>query len=396
MNTLLKKIIRSGVGRFRYIVAMLGMGTAVFFILLAVQTHANFNELLHGKRNENEAADFLVINKQVTSQTLGKKELSTFSAAEIDSLKKQSFAREVGVLSASNFSVSVESYTDALPFYSDAFFESVPDAFIDLKGKENWGWQPGQRDLPVIIPSFFLDLYNTGMAMTQAGLPQLSLDAVMAIPIKVSIRGNGRSQDFVGHVAGTTDRLNSILIPQSFMDWANANYGYRSAQQPARIVLKTLDPSNPALVKYLDDRDWNTNSDKTRLSKVRTIVNWIVGIVGGIGLVMLLFGLMVFSLFIQVTLASCRPDVELLQTLGASPAQLQRFLMRQFMPVNAAIVAVVLVLVVALQFVMHHTLQQAGMFVPLYISWATLLAAAATIAVFWVSNRRTIERFIRS
>jgi tryptophan-rich sensory protein len=88
--------------------------------------------------------------------------------------------------------------------------------------------------------------------------------------------------------------------------------------------------------------------------------------------------------------------VELLQTLGASPAQLQRFLMRQFMPVNAAIVAVVLVLLVALQFVFHHTLQQAGMYVLPYISWTTLLAAAATIAVFWVSNRRTIERFIRS
>jgi cell division protein FtsX len=72
--------------------------------------------------------------------------------------------------------------------------------------------------------------------------------------------------------------------------------------------------------------------EKTRFSRIRKIVNGVVAVTGSIGLVLLLFGLLVFSLFIQLTIASCKTDIELLQTLGTSPKQLERFLLKQFLP----------------------------------------------------------------
>jgi hypothetical protein len=48
----------------------------------------------------------------------------------------------------------------------------------------------------------------------------------------------------------------------------------------------------------------------------KTWVNAVVAVTGGIGIVLLVFGLLVFSLFIQLTIASCKSDIELLQTLG--------------------------------------------------------------------------------
>lgn len=374
--------------------AITGMGIAILFILMAVQIHADFNQLLYGKNNQDESADFLVINKIVTPENQSKKEENVFNEADINAIKSQPFTLAVGELTATSFKVSVESYSDALPFYSDAYFESVPDAFIDVK-TDDWKWEDGQQSIPVIIPSFFLDLYNTGMAMSQQDLPQLSLEAIMAIPIKVVVQGNARRDQFVGHVVGLTDRINSILIPQRFMDWANATYGYRASPPPTRIVIKVKDPSNPRLVSYLEEKGWKTNTEKTRFSRVRRIVNGVVAVTGGIGLVLLLFGLLVFSLFIQLTIASAKNDIELLQTLGISPHQLKGFLMKQFMPQNVVTLVISLLTVWLLQAIVTHVLQQQEIYLSPWLSLQTILAAILIIGVIWLVNRQTVSRFIR-
>lgn len=394
MTLLLKKIIRSGVGRLRFWMAITGMGVAVLLILLSVQLHSDFNELLYGKNNKDETADFLVINKIVTPQNQVQKDRNVFNEADLKDLQSQPFTRSLGKLSTTSFKVSVESYSDALPFYSDAYFESVPDEFIDVTSAD-WKWEEGQPDIPIIIPSFFLDLYNTGMAMSQKNLPQLSLQAIMAIPVKVSVMGNNRQEELVGHVVGLTDRLNSILIPQTFMDWANRRYGYRESSLPTRVVIKVDDPSDPSLVRYLDEKGWKTNTEKTRFSRIRRIVNGVVAVSGGIGLILLFFGLLVFSLFIQLTIASCQPDIELLQTLGTSPQQLERFLLKQFLPQNVIIIAFSLVVIAVLQVLVTSFLKKQQIFLEPWLSINTILAALVVMVVIWLVNKRTISRYIR-
>jgi cell division protein FtsX len=391
---LLKKIIRSGIGRLRFWMAITGMGVAVLFILLAVQIHADFNELLHGENNANETADFLVINKKVTPQNQGQKEQNVFTETDIKELQTQPFTGSIGKLATTSFKVSVESYSAALPFYSDAYFESVPDEFIDVKSDE-WKWVEGQRDIPVIIPSFFLDLYNTGMAMSQENLPQLSLEAIMAIPIKVTVRGNNQAAEFVGHVVGQSDRINSILIPQTFMDWANKQYGYRESPKPNRVVIKVKDPSDPALVNYLDKKGWKTNAEKTRFSRMRKVVNGVVAVTGGIGLVLLLFGLLVFSLFIQLTIASCKNDIELLQTLGTSPKQLERFLLKQFLPQNIILIVIALLFIAVLQWTITGILKTQQIVLNPWLSIDTIIAALAVLTVVYLVNKQTISRYIK-
>lgn len=394
MNSILKKIIKSGVGRFRFVMATVGLAVALILILLAVQTHINFNDLLHGKYNENETVDFLVINKEVNKENQTQKAKNIFTEADINDIKKQPFAESIGVLTAANFSIGAESYSGELPFYSDIYFESVPDEFIDAKSKE-WKWVEGQTDLPIIIPAFFLDLYNFGMAQSREELPQLSPSTVMTIPVKISIKGN--NQDFVitGHVAGLSDRINSVLIPESFMKWANKRFGYAQQQQRiTRIVLKTKDPSDPRLVNYLNEKKLHTNTDKTRFSKARTAVNIIVNLLAGIGIVMLLFALLVFSLFIQITIASCKKEIELLITLGASPKKLGKFLMRQFFPSNLVIILLCIILIALLQYVAAIWLHSHSLYISKFINVFTAAAAFIVLATIWLVYKKSIKKYI--
>ena len=392
MNAILSKIIQSGIGKSRKISAMIGLGLAVLFILIAVQIHANFNELLYGKASKTDSADFLVINKIVSNRTTDKT-ATFFTADDIAELQQQPFVLKLGTLTAANFGSSVSSFSNALPFSSDLFFESVPDEFLDVKSDE-WKWEEGQLDLPIIIPSFFLDLYNSGMALSMEHMPQLSAETIMNIPLRITINGKGKVEDWAGHVVAQSDRINSILVPESFMKFANEKYGYQKQTNPARVVIKVKDPSDPKLTDYLDTKGWKTNTEKTRFSHIRKIVNGVVGVTGGIGMVLLFFGLLVFSLFMQLTITSCKDDITLLQTIGVSPKHLKGFLLKQFLPGQIILLIVALITVSILQVILKQILSKYDMVVSNFVSINAIVACVIIGIVLWYVNKKTIEKYI--
>lgn len=388
LNLLLKKLIRSGAGRLRFLLATVGLSVAMLLILSAVQLQANYNSLLYSKTNQDSIANFLVVSKKITATNVG---TTTLSSAEIEELRRQPFADAVGVLTANRFKVSASGGRH-IPFYTELFFESVPNEFIDVQSKD-WRWDDNAQFIPMIVPNSFLDMYNFGFATSQ-NLPQLSQDLVMSLPIQINISGPQGTVQYYGRVVGFSDRITSVLVPQAFMEWANQKFGTQAAAQPSRVVMRTSDPGNPQLVKYLEAHGLVTDADKTRFSKYRQVVNLVVNISGVVGGLMFLFALLIFTLFIQLTIASSKEDIALLVTLGAAPGQLNRFLMKQFFPVNVVIAAVALVLISVLQYFTGQYLASQNIYIPAYPSLFTLLAAIIILLVLWLVNKITINRYV--
>jgi hypothetical protein len=388
LNDLLRKLIKSGSGRIRFVMAIAGLSIALALILSAVQLQANYNELLYSKNNQDSIANFLVINKKVTGTSAGS---TTLSSEEIADLKKQPFVEEIGVLTANRFKVSA-SGGQHIPFYTELFFESVPDEFLDVQSKE-WKWDDNSQFIPMIVPNTFLDMYNFGFATSQS-LPQLSQELVMSLPIQINITGMQGMVHYYARVVGFSDRITSVLVPQAFMDWANVKFGTGQQAQPSRVVIRTNDPGNPELVSYLKEHGLSTDADKTRFSKYRQVVTMVVNVSGVIGVVMFLFALLIFTLFIQLTIASSKEDIALLVTLGAAPKQLYQFLMKQFFPVNILITAIVLVIIAILQFFAKQYLSGQHIHIPPYPSLFTFIAAVIILVVLWVVNSVTIKKYI--
>lgn len=390
LNSLLSKLIKASAGRTRFIMAVTGLSVALLLILAAVQLQVNYNSLLNGKTNQDSVANFLVINKVVNDKTVG---ATALTQTDIEQLKQQPFIDAVGLLTPSGFKVSAEGGSGQLPFYTDLFFESVPDDFIDVVNKD-WTWNDQSQFIPLIIPNMFLDLYNFGFATSQ-GLPQLTQDLVKSLPLKINIRTPLGNFPYYAKVVGFSDRISSVLVPQAFMDWANSKFGGSAVTTPSRVVIRTKDAGNPELVNYLIAHGLTTDADKTRFSKYRQIVNTVVNISGVTGVMMLLFALLIFTLFIQLTIASCKEEIILLITLGAAPKQLYRFLMRRFFPSNIVVIALVLVVIAICQYVLAAFLQEQSMFIPYFISPVTLLVAGFILAVLWAVNSSTIKKYIR-
>ncbi|MBO9727170.1 MAG: hypothetical protein J7623_00885 [Chitinophaga sp.] len=390
---LLKKIIQTGVGKSRFFMAAVGLGIAMLLILIAIQAHTNFTQLLYSSKNQNETADFLVINKTITNAMMGQSAKSIFTPEEIATIKQQPFVQAFGLVTSSQYKVVIQAPGD-LHFATDMFFEAVPDSFLDVKN-EDWKWSAGDRTIPIILPNDFLNLYNFGFSLSQ-DLPQISQETVKALPLQVSISNNLVADPYMGHVVGFSDRISSFLVPASFMSWANAKYGTGTVTGTSRVIIKTPDPSNPALVKFLKDNGYTTNQDKLKFSKTRLIVQTIVSVVGFFGLILLFFALLVFSMFIQLVIASCKREIQLLVILGTAPGQLQRYLLKQFVPVYIIIGILSLLIVTGLQYWASATLATHQMQVSTWPGIPVLAGTLSVLALVYIVNLVTVCKYVNA
>ncbi|MBV9989505.1 MAG: hypothetical protein JO301_17625 [Chitinophagaceae bacterium] len=386
----MKKLIRTATGRKRFVMAFIGLSVAMLLILSAVQIQVDYNDLLNSKTNQDSIANFLVVNKVLTDRNLG---ATSLNDSEIADLKRQGFVEAVGLLTPSRFKASIQSASDRFPFFTDIAFESVPNDFIDVVSKD-WHWDESSRFVPIIAPNMFLDFYNFQFSFSQ-NLPQLTQTVVKMIVFKINVYTPNGIMTLNGKVVGFSDRISSLLVPQEFMNWGNSRFANAANAKPSRAILRTKDPGNPTLVSYLKEKGLATDADKTRFSRYRHIVDLVVKIAWVTGLLMFLFAMVIFTLFIQLTIASCKEEIILLVTLGASPGQLRHFLVRQFFPVNVLIVLISMIMITGLQYGAHIWLARQNVYLDTWLGPTTFIAAAAILGLIWAVNRVTIRKYIR-
>jgi len=391
LNRLLHKLIHNSAGQARFVMALVGLSVAIILLLSAVQLQVNYYQLLNGKNNQDSVANFLVLNKELTNETVG---ASSLSEQEIANIKAQPFFESVGSLTPSRFKASIQSNSERFPFYTDIAFESVPAAFIDINNKD-WQWDENTAFLPIIVPNQFLDFYNFQFSFSQ-NLPQLTPQLVKMVVFKVTLQGNGTPYELKGRVVGFSNRISSMMVPQNFMDWANKHFAPVNAiSKPSRVVVRTKDPGNPDLKKYLQSKGLITDSEKTRFSKYRQIVGYVVNISAITGVLLLAFALLIFTLFIQLTIASCKDEIQLLVVLGASPKQLRVFLMKRFFPSNLVIVFIALIAIGVGQYLLSIWLKEKQIEVSCFLSFYTILTGLTLLMVIALVNFRTITNYLK-
>lgn len=391
LSQLMHKLLQNSSGSWRARIGTLGLLIAAILLLLAVQIQSNFSQLLESKTSREAGTQYLVVNRQLNNDNLNK---PTLAEEEIEELKKLPEVTSVGIVQPAYFKATLSINSSQFPFQTEASFESVPTDFIDAL-PANWEWKEGDPFVPVIVPSLYLDLYNFQFALGQQ-LPQLSPEIIQMLQFNIGITGQGQTMYLKGKVVGLSDRIQSLIVPASFMQWANRRFATSETRKPSRVIIKTGDASSPTLHQFLQKNQLQTDKEKTRFSQYRQIVNWIAGITGISGLLLLVFALLVLSLFIQLNVTGRRDEIRLLLQLGTAPRQLSAFLLKKFFPPQAVMVVIALVLVAALQWGLQIWLAKRTVNISPLVSPLTLLTALLLLAAMWLINRQAVKRTIDS
>lgn len=259
--------------------------------------------------------DYLVVNKKVTSaNTLGRAS-TEFTAEEITDLEKQPWVRRVGKFTANDFKVFARVSSGERSMSTYMFFESIPDEFVDVKNAD-WTWREGSGEVPIIISKDYLTLYNFGFA-SSAGLPKMSEGLLSGIPLELTLESEegGRGERLYGRVAGYSNRLNTILVPESFMAEANRRLGSGTEKAPSRLIVDVSSPGDVAIQPYLEEHDLETAGDKSG-NQASFLLKVVVGIVTAIGAVITLLSLMILLLSVSLIMEKNRDTLHRLLMLG--------------------------------------------------------------------------------
>lgn len=310
---LIWKLLRKHISLFElatfFVVNLIGMTV----IIGGIQLYSDVKPVLSGE-SRLIGNDYLVVTRPVERVGSGGKR---FSAEDISNFETQEFVANIGRFTSSQYEVYGSIMFGGRSLSTLLFFESVPDEFIDYVPK-NWKFTDGDRSIPIILPRNYLNLYNFGFSSTQQ-LPQITEDVIKCVELNIALRGNGLIDNYKGYVAGFSDRINTILVPEQFMLWANERYGEGDTEEATRLIIEVADPTDPELNAYIKANGYEIENKPSESSKAMHILKVCVVIIICIGVVFSLLSLIILTLSVYLLLQKNVSKLENLMLIGYKP-----------------------------------------------------------------------------
>ena len=292
----------------------------MIIVLLSVQFYHDVLPIFTGGDSFMKK-DYVIVSKKVSTLGTFVGKSRTFSEQEIQEIQEQPFSKGVGAFIPSQFNVSAGLGMEqvGLQMSTAMFFESVPDTYIDVN-LDKWHFTPDEKVIPIIIPRNYLNLYNFGFAQSRS-LPQLSEGVMGLINLDIRISGNGQRDTYKGNIVGFSNRLNTILVPESFMQWANREYASGTTKEPSRLILEVENPADDRIARFFKEKGYETEDNKLDAGKTTWFLKLIVGIVLVVGLLISALSFYILMLSIYLLLQKNTTKLENLLLIGYSPAK---------------------------------------------------------------------------
>lgn len=311
IRTLLNKQIHFSQLLFFALTSSLGLGILLVAFQLFIDTQSLFstsNDLLGNQH--------LIINKD-----LGRE--NAFTPEEIATIKEQKFVKKIGGFTHGTYrvvaSVSVANYTS---ISTEMFLEAVPDEFLDIQSTE-WNWKPGNREVPIIIPKNYVNLYNFGYAAS-TGMPQINENIIREIPIELNLYGSSKREKYNAYILDASEKINSILVPESFLKYTNKTLSPEKTNKVSRIILEVNNPSDPTVLDFLNSNNYKYLQNDLQTSKTSYFLQLILIIVLGIGILITILSITLVVTNINLLILKNKQTICQLHFLGFSSTQIAK------------------------------------------------------------------------
>ena len=393
MNNLIWKLLRQHIS--------VGQLTGFFFanlfgmmiVLLSIQFYKDVIPVFT-EGDSFMKADYMIASKKISTIGTFAGSTTTFTDADITDMRNQPFTKKVGKFTSSQYKVSAGLVTKGFgqPLNTDMFFESVPDEFIDNSLKK-WKFNPGDTSIPIIIPRTYLSLYNFGFAQAR-NMPKISEGMVGMIQMNIVIHSNDNSKTahFTGNIIGTSNRLNTILVPQKFMDWANNEYAPGSKPETSRLIVEVHNPGDGNIATYFQKKNYDTENDKLNAGKTAFFLRLMVGIVMTVGLLISVLSFYILMLSIFLLLQKNTTKLETLLLIGFSPNKVAMPYQMLTLILNIVVLLISVGLVAWLRTYYTSTIQLLFPQLEVATLWPTIICGLLLFAIVSVINIIAIRR----
>ena len=391
--SLLQQIIspkKNATGWVRQLAWFMGMS----MMCLSIQCYHDGLQLLQSDRQQGHT-QFTIINKIITNDMMGNAEKTIFNNDDIRTIANTSFIQQFDSIQSNEFGILAETDGD-LGFSTQLFFEAVPDSFLDIQ-PSNWHWQENETTLPIILSKDFLNLYNFGFALSQ-GLPQMSETTIQQLGFRITIYNQQNKQQFNAVVAGFTKRYSSVLVPPSFMQYANQHFGMGHHKRPSRLVLKTATADQTQLQAFLNQKGYTSSIESNSHQQAAFILKLIFGASGLLSFFILILSLTLMLQHIRLQIAEARDSLKIVFRLGYSPKRLAQTLTQPLLRQLGLTLLLALSITQSVQWSAKQFLKPYQLEIPALITWPvltfTLMTAVFIVYFLRKKSKAAIEQYL--
>jgi hypothetical protein len=368
-----------------------GLCVGIILLFCSLQMLVNIQRLLKGNIIRKNGYDYISVIKKVPLDTAVDPENSFFIQREIDEIRSGPSVADVAALVTTQFQVDI-LVPGVFTTPTSLYVESLRKDFIDTV-PEGFSWKPVQDTVPLIISSQFFEVFNA-LARSN-GFYQITPELAPSINIKLICHGaNDSAITFNARCIAFSDRINTALVPEEFMRWANEKFAGRQADHFSRVYLKTKNADDEKLMGFLIGKNYRVNKDKTKLGAARQVLDGIFVALAVFGLLIVALALMLFSFYLQLVIAKSRESLQLLITIGYSPKWLGKNLSRRFIPTYALIILFALGITELMQWVFHHDLMYDRPELSSIVDQSVLLAAIILLTLSVVTNYQLVKKLL--
>ena len=395
-NNILSSILIKTQKPNQLIGAIVGCFLGFFLIFIAAQLFADFKTMANSQEQA-IGSQFLVINKQVSMLNSFKLGNSTFSSGEVEKLKSHPSIKRISEFTANQFEAvaSMSLPNSSAQFRTELFMESVGNDFLDIQ-PDDWNWQEGNEMIPMILPTDFINLYNFNFAPGR-GLPQLSKATIQLAVFDIDIRGAKGSSHFQGRIAGFSNRISSVLVPKSFMDFANSHYGNNQTKPASyRIIVEAKQQELPVIQQFIEEEGYETNEELLKNGKFGSLLQAILGILAVLGIIVMFVSVSSFVLYVQLAITRSKYETETLLRQGYPHKKIVQWYSKQLALIFILIAVVNLALVFWIKTLTNSYIENFGFEAPDHLNAFVLLGGLLLIAMLWIFQTLNVRRQIYS
>jgi hypothetical protein len=389
---MIRKLLFNHQDKKQLYIALLGVFIGITFLVTSVHYLLRVSEF--GKDSEIIGANILVIQRKVTSSSTLNLTKTDFELKEIEQMKKEPFIEDVQAVVSNNFGVWLEINEKAIPpFKTDVFIQAVDKKFLDVKS-DKWKWKEGDSFVPIIMPRDFIVMLNT--FMSASGIPQISDELALDIKFKLRI-SNGQKQEWVdSKIIGFTNEIPALLVPEEFMNYANANFSDGSEANITQVMIAGKEGEFGKLEAYMDEHGLESRNSQVVVSRLKSIVGTLFGVISGISVITVLLSGLVLIQYLQLLMTHNKYEIRTLLRLGYAPKGLINAFFWYFLKLFVIIASLGFLSFVGLKFIIDEIFKTGGIYLNESISLISVITLIISLLIFAFSSLITANKGVLS
>lgn len=376
--------------RVQLSIAFIGALLGLTFLITSIHYLIKVNEF--GRGNEILGPNTLIIQKKIGANNAFQLGKNDFTKREIELIKAESFVAAVEPIISNNFDVSLQTNSPVVPYFrTDVFLQTVNPTFIDVPAQK-WTWKKGDAYVPLIMPRDFLVMLNT--FMSAKNIPTVSDEIAQSIPFEFTLKHGDRKEIMNVRIIGFTNEISSLLVPESFMKWANEQYGQSTDQKITQLMLAGKENQFGLVEGMLKEKHLESKNAQVLVGRLKSMIGTFIWIVLCVSILAVFLSGLVLIQYLQLLINKNNYEIKTLIRLGYHPKKLVNTFVWYFFNVFGSITMMSIVLFNIVKFYLDAAFNKGGVYIDSSFTFASYLAIVIAYVIFTLASFLSAKKHI--